>query len=148
MTVADLTYWHWWIFAIALLLLELFAPGAFFLWLSIAAGIVGLLLMVAPETSWQIQMIVFAVLSVISIFVWRKYFRGHLSDTDQPTLNRRGEQYIGRVFTLDEAIVDGKGKIRVDDSTWIVHGDDCAAGTKVVVNGVNSTILHVAAKVD
>ncbi|MEE9342537.1 MAG: NfeD family protein [Gammaproteobacteria bacterium] len=148
MTVADLTYWHWWIFAIALLLLELFAPGAFFLWLSIAAGIVGLLLMVAPETSWQIQMIVFAVLSVISIFVWRKYFRGHLSDTDQPTLNRRGEQYIGRVFTLDEAIVDGKGKIRVDDSTWIVNGDDCAAGTKVVVNGVNSTILHVAAKVD
>ncbi|MEE9493966.1 MAG: NfeD family protein [Gammaproteobacteria bacterium] len=142
----DITHWQWWILAIVLLTLEIFAPGAFFLWLSISAAVVGLGLFLAPDISWQIQLLTFAILSIVSIFIWRKYFRETLSDTDQPTLNRRGEQYIGRVFTLDTPIENGEGKIKVDDSTWKIHGDDCSAGTKVVINGVNGTVLHVSIK--
>ena len=64
--------------------------------------------------------------------------------TDQPALNRRGEQYIGRTLTLDEPIVNGQGKIRVDDTTWKVEGDDMPAGTRVTVIGVDSVVLKVA----
>jgi membrane protein implicated in regulation of membrane protease activity len=58
-------------------------------------------------------------------------------------LNRRAEQYVGRVFTLSEPIVNGTGKIRVDDSSWKVSGADCDANTKVKVISVDGTVLKV-----
>lgn len=64
-------------------------------------------------------------------------------ESDQPNLNRRGQQYIGRTFTLSEPIVNGLGKITVDDSTWKIHGKDCAEGTRVTVTGVDGVILKV-----
>jgi hypothetical protein len=88
------------------------------------------------------------VLSVISIVIWRRYFRTRPDETDQPTLNRRGEQYVGRLFTLTEPVVNGEGKITVDDSTWKIHGEDCPAGTRVAVTGVEGTILKVELKSD
>ncbi len=144
MTTLTLDFWHWWIFAVALVILEVFAPGAFFLWLGIAAAVVGLLVFIFPALGWEYQLLAFSLLSVVSIIVWRRYFRTRPADTDQPALNRRGEQYIGRWFTLSEPVINGVGKIRVDDSTWKIHGQDCPAGTQVEVTGVEGTVLKVA----
>jgi membrane protein implicated in regulation of membrane protease activity len=146
MTMESLSHWHWLILAVALVILEVFAPGAFFLWLGIAAAVVGGLVYVMPALGWEYQVLGFSVLSVISIIVWRKFFRTQPTDTDQPALNRRGEQYVGRTFTLTEPIVNGEGKIRVDDSTWKIHGKDCPAGSQVKVTGVNGTILTIKCK--
>jgi len=146
MTPEELSHWHWWILAVALVILEVFAPGAFFLWLGIAAGVVGALVYLVPSLGWEYQVLAFSLLSVISIIVWRKFFRAQPSDTDQPNLNRRGEQYVGRLFTLNEPIVDGLGKIRVDDSTWKIRGEDCPVGSQVEVTGVDGTILKVRCK--
>ncbi|MGD8672797.1 MAG: NfeD family protein [Thiogranum sp.] len=146
MTPEELSHWHWWILAVALVILEVFAPGAFFLWLGIAAGVVGALVYLMPSLGWEYQVLAFSLLSVISIIIWRKFFRAQPSDTDQPNLNRRGEQYVGRLFTLNEPIVDGLGKIRVDDSTWKIRGEDCPVGSQVEVTGVDGTILKVRCK--
>lgn len=139
----SITFWHWWILAAALIILEVFAPGAFFLWLGIAAGVVGGLIYLAPELGWEHQVLTFSVLSVLSILVWRRYFRITPEQTDEPALNRRGEQYVGRVFTLTDPIVNSMGKIRVDDTTWKIRGEDCPVGTRVEVTGVDGTILEV-----
>ena len=48
-----------------------------------------------------------------------------------------------RVFTLDAFIINGIGKIRVDDSTWKIDGADCPSGTKVRVAGIENTVLKV-----
>lgn len=146
MTIDQLGHWHWWILAAVLIILEVFAPGAFFLWLGIAAAVVGGISYLIPAIGWEYQILVFSVLSVVSIIVWRKYFRQQPGDTDQPNLNRRGEQYVGRLFTLTEPIVDGMGKIRVDDSTWKIRGEDCPLGSQVEVTGVDGTILEVRCK--
>ncbi len=138
-----ITYWHWWILAVALLVLEVFAPGAFFLWMGVGAGIVGVILLIAPDMGWEYQFMVFSIFSVVSIASWRLFIRKHPAVSDKPTLNRRGEQYVGRVFTLSEPIVNGLGKIRVDDSTWKVMGEDCAAGAKIRVVNVDGTVLKV-----
>ncbi len=139
-------YWHWWVLGTALLILEILTPGAFMLWLGIAAGIVGTLLLVAPGIAWEVQLLVFAVLSVASIAAWRVYRRRNPPRaTDEPTLNRRGAQYVGRVFTLEEPIVNGYGKLRVDDTTWKVAGADLPSGARVRVTGVDNTVLAVAA---
>ena len=140
-----IVFWHWWIFAGILLILELTAPAFFFLWLGIAAAAVGMILLVFPSIPLETQLVLFAIASVVAIFAWRKYRESHPPVTDQPNLNRRGHQYIGRVFTLDEPIVNGIGKVAVDDSTWRVEGQDQAVGTTIRVTGIDGTIFRVEA---
>ena len=144
MLFEHIEYWHWWVFGIVLIILELFVPGAFFLWLGISAAVVGFLMLLMPDMTWQYQWLTFAVFSVISIVLWRQFMLKRPSPSDHPTLNRRGEQYIGRVFTLNEAIVDGVGKIRVDDSMWKIAGEDCPVGSKVKVVEAEGAVLKVA----
>ncbi|MES9959155.1 MAG: NfeD family protein [Sedimenticola sp.] len=139
----NLSYWHWWVAAVVLVILEVFSPGAFFLWLGVSAGITGLILLLMPDLSWQLQLMLFALFSVVSIIVWHLFLKRHPIQSDQPALNRRGEQYVGRLFTLEEPVVNGQGKIRVDDSTWKITGADCMAGTRVRVTGVEGVVLKV-----
>lgn len=136
-------HWSWWILAVVLLVMEAVLPGTFFMWMGISAGVVGLLLLLIPGMEWDYQIAIFAVLSVVTVIAWRMVQRKHPVESDQPKLNRRGEQYVGRTFTLEESIVNGHGKIRVDDSTWRILGDDCAAGSKVKVIGVDGVLLKV-----
>ncbi len=138
-----LNHWTWWAFGIVLVILEILLPGAVFVWLGIAAGLMGFVVLIAPGLSWEAQMTLFAVLSVVSVVAGRMYMHRHPMHTDDTGLNRRGEQYIGRLFTLDEPIVNGNGKMVIDDTTWKVEGDDMAAGTRVKVTGVSGVLLKV-----
>ncbi|MCU7850829.1 MAG: NfeD family protein [Candidatus Thiodiazotropha sp. (ex Monitilora ramsayi)] len=141
--LSQLNYWHWLILAVLLMILEVFSPGAFLLWLGLAAGVVGLLLLIMPDLSWQVQILLFALLSVMIIVAVRAFLQRRPIETDQPHLNRRGEQYLDRIFTLQEPIVNGEGKIRVDDSTWKINGEDCPAGTRIKITGVQGVVLLV-----
>ena len=138
-----IVFWHWWILAGLLLILELTAPAFFFLWVGIAAAAVGLILLVFPAINLEIQLILFAIASVVSVLAWRKYRETRPLKTDQPNLNRRGHQYIGRVFSLKDPISNGVGKVTVDDSTWKVKGPDLPVGTHVRVTGVDGVIFTV-----
>ncbi|MCH7554590.1 MAG: NfeD family protein, partial [Proteobacteria bacterium] len=97
--LAGIEFWHWWVAAIGLIIVEALAPGAIFLWLGVSAGVVGAILLAAPELSWEYQLLIFAVLSVGSVIGWRAYHKRHPTKTDLPNLNRRGEQYVGRLLT-------------------------------------------------
>jgi inner membrane protein len=141
--LSHLDYWHWFVLAVLLIILEVFSPGVFFIWMGLAAGIVGLVLLAVPDLGWQYQLLIFALLSVADIFAARLILRRHPIQTDQPLLNRRGEQYTGRTFTLSEPIVNGQGKIHVDDSSWKIRGSDCPAGTRVRVTGADGVVLQV-----
>lgn len=143
MFLEQLDYWHWFVFGVVLIILELFAPGAFFLWLGISAGIVGILLVMIPDMGWQYQLILFAIFSTGSAVAWKSYQKKHPETSDRPTLNRRGEQYVGRTFTLSEPIVNNVGKIKVDDTVWKIEGDDCGEGTRIVVTEADGAVLRV-----
>ena len=140
---SELQPWHWAVLGIALLILEILAPGVFFMWMGIAAGLVALLTWLVSDLSWQVQTLAFAGLSIVSVVIGRKWLNPRAVDSEEPTLNRRGEQYVGRVFTLEQPIVNGEGKIRVDDTTWKIRGEDCPAGTRVNVYGVDGVVLLV-----
>ncbi|MBE2187453.1 MAG: NfeD family protein, partial [Rhodothermales bacterium] len=58
-------------------------------------------------------------------------------------LNRRAEGFIGRVFVLDEPILAGVGRVRIDDSVWRIEGPDTAAGQAVKVVAVDGATLRV-----
>ncbi|GAB4365014.1 MAG: NfeD family protein [Kiloniellaceae bacterium] len=140
----QIEFWNWWVIAVFLIGIEIFAPGAVFLWMGIAAGVVGFVLLAFPETTWQIQLLIFAVLSVLSIYVWRYVLRDRFAGPESGrVLNRRGASYVGRSFTLKEPIVDGTGLLHVDDSRWKIEGEDMPAGTKVKVTAIDGTVLKV-----
>ena len=105
-------------------------------------------MLLLPDMSWQWQAGLFGILSVVAIVLWRWRVATHPAQTDQPTLNRRGEQYVGRVFTLSEPIRNNVGKIYVDDSTWKIDGVDMPAGSQVRVVRTEGTVLHVEAEDD
>lgn len=139
----NIVFWHWLAFGVFLLTVELLTPGLFFLGMAQAAGITGLLLLIFPGMGWEIQVGVFSVLSMLGIAVARRFFKRHPIESDQPLLNRRTAQYIGRVFTLERPIVNGQGKIKIDDSSWKIRGTDCEAGTRVTVVDADSVVLIV-----
>lgn len=139
-----MSYLHWWVIAGLLLIVEIFAPGTYFMWLGMSAAIVGVITLIGPDVGWQYQFLLFGIFGIVNIALWRMYQKKHPAKTDRPTLNRRGEQYVGRAFTLSEPIINGLGKIRVDDSTWKIEGKDCPIGTQIIVTGVDGTILKVS----
>ncbi len=141
----EMVFWYWWVLAVFLLGIEILAPGFFFLWLSIASVAVGAILFLAPSTSLEIQLLLFSILSILSIFLWRRYGIQQQTETDHPLLNKRGAQYVGRTFSLIEAIENGRGKVKADDSIWRVTGEDCPIGTQVEVTAVNGTLFEVKA---
>jgi inner membrane protein len=137
--------WSWIILGLVLMGLELAAPGAFLLWLGLAAVLTGLIDW-AFGLSWQMTALVFAGLSVVAVLIGRAVTR----DRDEqgggrPALNRRGQSLVGHVFTLDSPIVGGSGRVRVDDSSWRIVGPDAPAGATVRVVRVDGATLVVEA---
>lgn len=141
--ITNVEYWHWWIAGGVFLLLEVFVSGFFFIWMAVAAAIVGAVLMLFPDIDWKIQLVIFSILSVASIAFFRRYQKVHPVKTDQPELNRRSRQYIGRTFTLETPIVNGVGILHVDDTTWRIVGDDMPSGQNITVVGVDGVLLKV-----
>ncbi len=139
----EIEFWYWLIAAVIMIILEMVIPAAWFLWMGISAFVVGLLLFFMPGIPFLIQIIIFGALSVLTLVLYKRQQKSNPFKKDLPNLNRRGEQYVGRIFTLDEPIVNGVGKVRIDDSTWKVRGTDMPAGSKVRVLSVEGTLLNV-----
>ncbi|GGZ53372.1 membrane protein [Lysobacter xinjiangensis] len=133
----------WALAALGLIAAEVIAPGAFMLWLGIAAAATCLIVFALPELPVIAQMLVFAVLSVASVLAYRHWFRGAGRSSDQPALNRRAEQLIGRVEPLVAPIVDGRGRVQIADALWDVEGPDLPVGTRVRIVGVRGMTLEV-----
>lgn len=146
MTFDFTAHYGWWLLALVLIGAELLVPGYFLLWVGIAAAALGLVLLFLPDLSFAVQAIVFVVLALISCYgYWRFVRRIANRPSDQPLLNRRAEQFIGRRYTLETAIVNGSGKARVADSLWLVEGPELPAGAAVEVVGVDGSTLKVRA---
>jgi len=140
---STLLFWNWWLLGLVLVVVEMVAPGFFLLWIGLAAGVTGLVLFIVPGMGWEVQFVLFGVLALASVTGARYYVRRNPIGTEDATLNRRGSHYIGHVFNLDEAIVNGVGKVRVGDGWWRAQGPDLPAGARVKVVGVDGNMLTV-----
>jgi inner membrane protein len=112
-------------------------------WAGIGAGLAGAWQIAQGDKSgwWLVGAgAAMLVADVLIDFVWA---HPSISKSDQPDLNRRAEQLVGRVLLLEEAIEGGRGKVRVGDTLWLAEGADLAAGTRVKVTGVRRDALQV-----
>ena len=135
----------WAVLALVLFAAEAMAPGAFMLWLGLAAAAVFLGVLLVPGIPVLAQVAAFVVLSFVSIQVYRRWFRGREPQGDKPTLNRRTAALVGQVATLREPIVDGRGRVQIADAYWAVRGPDLPAGARVRIAGADGMVLDVEA---
>src|SRR5436190_4092560 len=124
-------------------MLEMAAPGVFLLWIGIAALLMGFVMLLFPALGALTQSLVFALLAVASIQAYRKLVKPHERKSDQPLLNQRVAQMVGRTFVLEQPIANGTGKVRLNDALWTVHGPDAPVGARVVVTGAEGVTLQV-----
>jgi inner membrane protein len=58
-------------------------------------------------------------------------------------MDKRVLQHVGRIYVLEEAIANGRGKIKVGDALWTVEGPELAAGARVKVVATREQMLVV-----
>ena len=142
----ELGPWNWMVLGFALLAMEILVPGVFLLWIGIAALVIGaisLLIWDAGFWIWQVQVIAFLALALVSAYLGNRAMGGRNTVSDQPLLNMRGEQLVGRTATLTEPIREGRGRIQLGDTLWRVSGPDLPPGARVRVTAATDSELVV-----
>lgn len=132
----------WLIVSFICLILEL-TNVDFFIFCFAVGGIGGLAASLFTDTLW-IQVVVFAIVSLLSIFFIRpvilKYFH-------KPGRKSNADALIGRTGKVEEAIPDnGFGYVRIDGDSWRAKTSDgtpLAVGTDVRVIKMESIIVTV-----
>ncbi|GAA0518189.1 NfeD family protein [Deinococcus depolymerans] len=135
--------WHWWVLGALLLILEVAAPGIFFVWLALASFTLGLVVFVLPLPVTA-QLLLFALLSAVSVLLGRRYLSRLLPDTPEAAgLNQGSSRLVGQTLTVTQAIENGVGRVRVGDGEWRATGPDTPAGARVLVVAADGATLHV-----
>lgn len=145
--LAELGAWSWLIAALILVILEMIVPGIHFLWFGLAASFVGIIALITG-IDWQWQLLIFGVLSVATALFVRRFITSQNTPTDEPGLNERGAYYVGRIVVVEEAIENGRGRVRLGDTLWAAEGPDLAAGAKAKVTKLDGTLVVVEAVKD
>jgi len=147
---ATLGPWTWWVVGLVLLALEIAVPGTFFLWFGVSALVVGAISLAVDwgwlgfGWGWQVQSVVWLVVAVVCLIASRLLLRKQeRAPGTEPEINARAARYYGRSYVLLEPIVEGSGRLNIDDTVWRISGPDCPAGTRVVVAGSDGARLKV-----
>ena len=139
----SLGLWNWFILAGILGVLEMIAPGYFLIWYGLAALVVGGLAL-AMDLSWQMQLIMYAVIGMGLLIASLRFVGSRTGKSDSPMLNKRGKSHIGKVYELIDATNNGRGSVKVGDSIWSVKLEDGAnlgKGEGVLITDVSGTKL-------
>ncbi|TCM53656.1 hypothetical protein C8J36_106104 [Rhizobium sp. PP-F2F-G48] len=144
--IEELGPWAWWVLGLVLLAAEILVPGVFLVWIGMAAILTGALALIfwnADFFGWHVQLPLFAVLSLVSVLVGRRLLARFDHPSDAPLLNQRGRSLIGRTAILEEPIAEGRGRVRLGDTTWPVSGPDLPIGARVRVVSADGQWLRV-----
>lgn len=129
--------------SLLLIAAETLIPGAFLMWLGFAAGVMFLLVLAIPGMPLLAQAVLFTALSFVFVFIYRKWFRDRDRESDQPSLNRRTAQLVGRQVVLEQGIVQGHGRVQIADAYWDVSGPELPTGASVRIVGAEGMTLKV-----
>lgn len=135
-------HWGWLAIGLVLAAAEMAIPGVFLIWLAGAAIVTGVLSWLFP-IGLPLEIVIFAVLSVVAVFTGRNYLRSNPIEGADPMLNDRGAQAVGETVLVTHAIDGGQGRVKLGDSEWIAKGPDAEPGTRMRVSGHSGSVLLV-----
>ncbi|HBH16260.1 MAG TPA: NfeD family protein [Leclercia adecarboxylata] len=128
---------------------EILGGNGYLLWSGVAAVVTGMIVWLLP-LGWEWQGVIFPVLTLLAAWLWWRWLAKRVREQKpaDSQLNQRGQQLVGRHFTLETALVDGRGHMRVGDSSWPVSADsDLPAGTAVEVVAVDGITLRIRPRI-
>ena len=135
-------HWAWLAIGLVLATEEMASPGVFLIWLSGAAIITGLATWALP-LGVPVQIVLFAVLAIVSVFMGKRYLHSNPIVGADPMMNDRGARLVGDTVVVTHAIDGGTGRVRHGDSEWLVKGPDAEPGTRMRVAGHDGAVLMV-----
>ncbi|MBL5897881.1 NfeD family protein [Lelliottia amnigena] len=130
-----------------LLAAEMLGGNGYLLWSGVAAVMTGLLVWLLPF-GWEWQGALFAVLTLVAAWLWWRWLNRQVRSQKpaDAALNQRGQQLVGKRYTLDATLINGRGHVRIGDSSWpVIADEDLIAGTRVEVIAVEGITLRVKA---
>lgn len=134
----------WIVLGIILLILEMIAPGAYLMFLGAAAIFTGLLGYALP-LSLPLELLIFALGSVASVYIVKRWFDVYPILSGAPLLNARIAQMIGQTVEVLDPIKGGKGRVKVGDSVWSATGPDTPVGSRMRIVSAEGNRLAVEA---
>ena len=141
--IASLQPWHWFVLSLALFAIEILGTAGFFIGIAASALVLSVLLLIWPAMPWELQLGVFGVMSVVLTLAYFRFFRRVNQRTDNPLLNDRAAQLVGKRLTLQEDL-HGSGAVAIGDTRWQAQcSGSINKGTLVEVVAVQGMSLQL-----
>jgi hypothetical protein len=112
-------------------------------WAALGVGAYGLVLLHASDRDGWWWLAAGAALLVIDIVIDLIWAAPAMLGTDEPALNARASQLIGRLAVVDEPLIGGRGRVAIGDGAWPAEGPDAARGERVRIVAVSGSSLIV-----
>ncbi|WP_417483243.1 NfeD family protein [Maricaulis sp.] len=141
-----MSLWAWWALAGLFLIGEVLTGTTFLLWPAAAAFLTGFLALEILGTSWPVQLSVFAILTLVLVWIGDRWVRPAINRGGESGLNDRSARMIGQRVRVVSDFVTGRGRVHFDDTEWAAEtqdGSDPLAGSQVVVDGIRGVVLIV-----
>ena len=136
----------WLIAAVILLVLEFAIPGVLVIFFSFGALVLMLLTWIFPSLPLNFQLIIFLIISVLSLILMRrklkKVFRGKKTTTSD---SDESDEIIGKTVTVTVDITPkSAGRISLNGTEWTAEStEECKTGERVIIAGRESLVLKV-----
>ena len=137
-------HWVWLLVALVLAIAELIAPGVFLIWIAAAAALTGVAALIFG-LPLAFQFAVFALLSIASVYLGRRWYSNNPVESSDPLLNDRAARLVGKSVLVVEAVDEHQGRVRIGDSEWSARGGPALAGQQVRITGIDGNCLKVEA---
>ncbi|PHR61699.1 MAG: hypothetical protein COA43_02935 [Robiginitomaculum sp.] len=136
---------RWLILGFILLVIEVVTGTMYFLWIAAAAFILGVFMFIAPVFDWSTQLIIFAVLTGILLYVGHTHLRPKMKGGEPSDLNDRARSMVGMRVKAVADFETGRGRVQVGDTQWraLMETGDAKAGQELSIHSIKGTTLIV-----
>jgi len=122
----SMTGTKWVIIGFLLLILELVTGTSYILWPAAAALFVGLLTYILP-LGWEMQFLLFFLLSTALLIFGHIYIRPKMKGGEPSDLNDRARTMVGMRVKAIADFDTGEGRVQVGDTQWRARMETGAA---------------------
>jgi membrane protein implicated in regulation of membrane protease activity len=143
-----LAYWHWLVFGMLLIGFEIFIPSFTALWFGLGALIIGGVLLLYPDLSLVLQLVLWLLSSSAFTWAWFKFFKHLAPDRTKAGLSR--EAIIGETAQVIRAPHESaRGMLRfatpkLGSEEWeFISDQPVNVGDRVAVRDVSGNTLIV-----
>jgi len=144
-------WWYWLIFGMLLILAEMLVPSFTLLWFGLAGLCIAVLLFFMPDLAFSLQLLFWALASIVFTLLWFKYFKPTMIDRTTAGVSKEavtGE--TGMVIKAPQNQIRGVVRFSIpllgSDEWEFICQDGCDVGDRVEVTDVSGNTLIVKTK--